>query len=1146
MTDPVDRERAISALDVSITLSAGAGTGKTTVLVRRLVGLLRLGTPPHRLAAITFTERAAGEILARTRDELEVAARSEPALRPALAAFGQLRVGTIHSFCRELLEAEALAAGWAPRVDLDTLPTEVSAADVAFYRWRRDFERREPPLGRLLRVLGAQTRRAAAAVATFRDLEVVVGADGFDPVAALRGLQGVVDGLDSAAAGCHAPDVDKLLANNRGLREALAEAVGVPGPWDAVTRVLASDPKVGRSGGRKQDWGPGGKEGFLEALDRYEAWRSDVLVQIHGVVVGDLRARYLPELRAEKARAGVAEFDDLLFRALELLEQDAARGRLAARFDAVLVDEVQDTDPIQARVAALLTRDPAVRGPWTAAPPRPGALFAVGDPKQSIYRFRRADVRTWSELEDLVARAGERRVLSRNFRSVPGLVGWVNHTFAGLPGYEPLVATRAAAELDPVVLVVAEDGEPVGAMIRHLLDLHAGGARVVDPATKVLRPLRWRDVMVLLPSWTHAEEVRDDLDRAGIPALVEGGGAFFLRDEIRLAVAALRAIDEPADAEATVFVLRGLFGFSHAELAAHAAAGGSWRPTVTAQPPGAVTDALAVLRELHGQRSRRSQVALLDAVLEHTRAPVVWSLRGDGLSRLANLDKLRAILRELEPTARTAGEVVERLRALAADGQEEDLSRSDVDADTVRVTSYFKAKGLEAPVVALVRASRNVPGQDAVVDRATGRLAVSLGAGLLPPDWDGLRGRDRAEDEAERARWMYVASTRARDQLVVVREPSAKDGLLVHLASGLPGRDATETHEGAVDLGGGVVVRVRHARALPPPPDRQGAFAGLDDAVDAALAAPAAATDEAASRRAKVRDAVRAAAARSRRWRSVHELAARSRVTGGDGGLGAAGGTVVHEVMQRLDLSRPREELLALLPALVPAVAGARRLEPGLAGRCQEVVERLLADPAADLARVAPERWQEVPFSFVDRGRAVSGTIDLCFPLDASRERWMVVDWKSSLPPRGSPLRDDYDRQLRWYAKALLATVGAVEVETRLVGPHPELGATSAEEQALAVVRELLAPGLRGLLDRGVPVPVVGLEVGAPVVAELELAWPARQLGLGLDLADPEVAALRALGWTVHVVATGSLGWPAAAVAALAVAWGLPRDEEEP
>ncbi|MCA9519038.1 MAG: hypothetical protein KC635_29085, partial [Myxococcales bacterium] len=381
--------------------------------------------------------------------------------------------------------------------------------------------------------------------------------------------------------------------------------------------------------------------------------------------------------------------------------------------------------------------------------------------KQSIYRFRRADVAQWQALRALVASGdgGEAR-LSVSFRSVPGVVGFVNRAFAAYPGYEPLVASRGPAELAPVVALEAATADDTDdAVVRYLLTLVAGEGRVADRATGALRRPRFGDVMVLLPSWTAADALHESLSAAGIPSVVEGGRVFFQRDEVRLCRAALRAIDEPGDAQAVVFVLRGLFGLSLAELASHRAAGGAWRYTLATDdaPEGPVTEALRVLADLARRRGERGLVELLDDLLEETGVLAVWSLLPRGRAMLANVDKLRALCRELLGHVRTGFELNARLDALARE-PDEDLPLAGPDADVVRVTTIFKAKGLEAPVVVLPHMTRRSRPPAHIVDRARGELLLRWRQ-LEPPGWDDAKARDDAEDAAERRRWMYVAAT---------------------------------------------------------------------------------------------------------------------------------------------------------------------------------------------------------------------------------------------------------------------------------------------------------------------------------------------------------------------------------------------------
>jgi ATP-dependent helicase/nuclease subunit A len=1172
LVDHAVRERATRALERSFALSAGAGTGKTTVLVARLLELLRAGVSPARIAAITFTVKATGELVERLRDALEdaLAAATGEAhvrLRRALDDFSDLTITTLHAFCQTLLQHEALEAGWAPGTEILAETLAPSSMGAAYGSWRRAFDARHPELAVPLRRLAseAQVEQAALTLLYNRDLAPVVGEPEPRWADLRRELRALDDRLLIALEGCARPDRCALVRNNRALFDLLATVRLLESDEAALTTVLDAGEQGNKGGGRAADWAGGTRDELKAAIDDLRValprWQNARWEPVHRALLLDATEHFLPAAERAKRASGQVDFQDLLFRASALLAaRPAAAARLARRFDAILVDEVQDTDPIQSEIVARLARAPALEGEWNAHAPLPGKAFVVGDPKQSIYRFRRADVHQWRELTELVARDGETGSLSQCFRSAPGIVAFVNHVFADYPEYEPLSAFRRPGALDAVVALESGPDE-ADAVARHLLDLRARDARLRDPDTGMERPLRWSDVMLLLPAWTKAEEVQDRLLSAGIPSVVEGGRTFFGRDEVRLSIAALRAVEEPADAEAIVFVLHGLFGFSLDALAEHLARGGAWHYTRRGQPPGPVAEALEVLRALHARRCSGSPVALLDALLEHTRAPAVWSMLGRGAAMLANLDKLRMLVRGLEPVTRSGAELIQRLRDLKKQ-PDEDLPFVDIDSDAVRLTSYFKAKGLEAPVVVLCYASRQLRVAEHIVDRSRRELRLRVGKKLAPPGWDDWAARERAELEAERRRWMYVALTRAREHLVIVRGPGAQL-LEADVSRGLP-NPASAQHEQRVECAPGVSVWYRRAELLPEVPYAQGTFTAagggegaFDALVDALVSAPLPASEalpgpapdpaEEAWQRTR-REWLRRSERACRRWVRVTELAA-SR-TRGRRALHeeAVAGTVVHRVMEHLDFRATPEALAEQVPGLVHAFATSAGLSDELTARCHAIVERLLAHEVVDWARRAPEVFKEVPFAFPEGSRVVTGTIDLCFPTDEARRSWVVVDWKSHLPKPGTPERARYERQLELYARALVKNLTGLDPERvvkRLVGPHPEL-AVASDDEVLLDAHEALQDGLARLLADGLPAPRVGLDLGDPVIAtDVELVWPEPQIALALDLDAETRGRLRAAGWDVLEAATDELGWADRALRRVAERFGLLPDPHE-
>lgn len=1167
---PIDeavRARIADELDRSFALVAGAGAGKTSVLVERIVHALGRGCAPTRVAAITFTEKAASELIERVRDGLEGALegartpRERRGLEEAIASFDELTLSTIHSFCADLLRREALAAGWAPEVELDA---SAPLVERAYEAWRRSLDARLTDEQAVTLRLHARERSyrwggsihdmAMAHVAN-RDLAAHTEAPGPLDLEAQGALaRASCEAILEARTLCQAPETCKLYGKAAPtLRriEALLERLEDPATL-ALVLLEVELPKTGRSG-RKGDWRGDGKAEFNEALDALRQWQEELqsarMAQLHHELSSSIVEELLPAIASARAQAGVADFSDLLFESAQLLAQDPrARARLAARFDMIFIDEVQDTDPIQAEVAALLTRPDDAEGPWDATPPLPGRLFAVGDPNQSIYRFRRADIATWRALQDLIARDGEVLRLEQNFRSVPGIVRWVNATFAQLPDGSSQAPYRPPAALDPIVQLEPGGLPQEQALARHLHELVSRSAPIVDRHTGQLRPIRWGDVMILLPSWMRASRIQDHLAALGVDVIVEGGRSFFERDEVRFALAALRAIDDPFEGVAITATLRGVFGFDHEALASHRADGGSWSHAITDQPEGPIAQALEVLRRLHEERSERSLVELLDELLWVSRAEIVWAMMARGRAALANLDKLRTIIRELELAARTPGEVLEQLEEMASGGVEE-LVIHDEDLDAVRITTYFKAKGREAPLVALLHADRQIRVPDAIPVREAGELVARASKEVAPLRWDEFHDDEKEELREERRRWMYVACTRARDQLVIV--PHEKSNLLEQdVKRGLIDEAEGLDHDSVVELEGGAQVAVRHAQALAAPPRIRETFPGRDALVDALLeggAPPLAPPPEELHDTQQAR-AIADARRASTRWRAVVDSTWKEPSEFSEG-IGLRAGALVHQVLEHLDLSRPCDELVTEARHLCEGLARGKGLEAQTIAACGDVLEAILTHPIMERARQAPERWREVPFTRESEdGSRVSGRIDLCFPLDDERRRWMIVDWKSYVPAQGTDLRRTYEAQLSEYTAALLAMVSPCqEVEVALVGPDTPPGKEQGQETPsgeLQYVHERLLGLARALEAQGMT-PRVAVPVGSPIYAELELAWPARSLGVALDLTEEELERLQREGWEIIAGDTTRAGWSETVRSALERALGVELGDDE-
>src|SRR5438093_449499 len=454
--DQAAREAIANALDDTLVVEAAAGTGKTTELVKRIVRILADGkTKVQNIVAVTFTEKAAGELKLRLREALDEArqrAGSSETLNAALAGLEEAHVSTIHGFCAELLRERPVEARVDPLFAVLTEPQAERLFDEAFGGWVQ-LKLQDPPQGirRALRRsvwqgFGAtprqetaidRLRRAAWELAQWRDFNGVWSRRVFDREGDIDRL---VDELHAFAALSDKPSyakdplfVDTAPARHLSAEIALqqesrlkAEETTDYDGWEARLVDLSRDRNFSKS---RHGRGPGYKQGTTRArvVEALDALRVS-LEQFRLNADADLAAALQRELwgaidRYEqlKARAGALDFLDLLLKARDLVKGNAGvRLGFQQRFTHIFVDEFQDTDPLQAEILLLLAAANPAESDWRNVRPLPGRLFIVGDPKQSIYRFRRADVGIYRDVCQRLAACGAKAVqLTTSFRSVP-------------------------------------------------------------------------------------------------------------------------------------------------------------------------------------------------------------------------------------------------------------------------------------------------------------------------------------------------------------------------------------------------------------------------------------------------------------------------------------------------------------------------------------------------------------------------------------------------------------------------------------------------------------------------------------------------------------------------------------------------------
>ena len=841
LVDDAVRARIRGDLDVTLVVEAAAGTGKTTMLVDRIIAVLRAGRGRlSTIAAVTFTEKAAGEMKLRLRTALEVArdaAHEVPAeqarLTRALAELEEARIGTIHSLCADLLHERPVEAEVDPLFAMNASGARSALYERAFRGWfqgaladppdgvRRYLRRRQRgPFGEgaadLLRAAGWQLIERRDFTAPWKRPELDRDRELDAVLVELGELAGRYEGREY--------DPDDYLARN--LREILRVVAEINArriqrggqiDYDGVEGELvqlAKDRSWKWTGGRRKFYGNQIlRDDVVRERDAARAALGTVLDKANADLAASLREDLRPLVDAYedlKDKAGELDFLDLLLEARDLVRGNAdVRRELQERFTHLFVDEFQDTDPLQAEILLLLAADDPSCCVWAEARPRPGKLFVVGDPKQSIYRFRRADVALYTLIKErLIAQGAELLHLTTSFRSVPGVQGLVNAAFAlrmeggvSQAEYVPLNEHRGPMGGQPSVLALPVPRpytnygrvtgweidkslpDAVGALVHWLCNESTWRVEEEKDGVRVPVPIQPKHVCLLFRRFTaFRRDVTEPYVRAlearEVPHVLVGGHSFHQRDEVLAVRNALTAIEWPSDELSVFATLHGpLFAVGDDALLAYRQRWGPLRP-MRRQREGdpehtpltqQVAEALELLAQLHWGRNRRPIADTIAQLLEETRAHAGLAHSITGQQALANVLRLMDLARRFEGEGATSfRSFVEQLISDAERGQASDAPIVEEGTEGVRVMTVHRAKGLEFPIVVLCDPSaslrRDRPGL--FVDPLRNLWAAPL-AGCAPLDLLENTEESLRRDEEEGVRLAYVAATRARDVIVV-------------------------------------------------------------------------------------------------------------------------------------------------------------------------------------------------------------------------------------------------------------------------------------------------------------------------------------------------------------------------------------------
>lgn len=833
LKDAGARRAIVEDLDTCILVEAGAGSGKTRSLVERMVSLITENKcAVENIAAVTFTRKAAAELNGRFQLALEKALAAEAdgtkKERPnrALKELNRCFVGTIHSFCAVLLRERPIEAGLDPDfVEMEELEDRLLREQV-WEDYLIGLQAQNPQALEELNKIGVDARDLKGCFDTLSAYPEVEPVREPAPPPELEGVRKELDSLLSLAADLLPHTVPAKGWD--GLQSLLRKALrwrGVFG-FDDDLRLLsllnALDRKLDSRSITLNRWP--NADNAKTMLAAFTAFRKDSLAPALRAWREHRHARLvdfvLPAVelyRRRRMERSRLNFQDLLMNTADLLRQNPeVRRCLQQRYSRLLVDELQDTDPIQAEIMFYLTGRDVEEKDWRRLVPIPGSLFVVGDPKQAIYRFRRADIDTYNEVKRLIAGSGGKVLhLTTNFRSVHALGEWVNPVFKTLLPEDATPYQAAFAGMDTVRdsgggaaagirtvnipkfkwnnqdEIARTDAARIAAWIRCALD---GGVKLTRTAEEIEAGLTENpvpgDFIILLRYKDNMDLYARALEERRIPFCIAGGGGFSNSAETAELLKVLGTLLDPDDPVRLAAVLRGgLFGLSDKQLWRFRQAGGRFS-FLEAVPDGLSPGdrehfdwAFGSLRRFYAWTQSLPASAALENIIRELGV-VPYALTGElGKSRAGHLIQCLeyAAAAERRGTA-SFSSLVDYLTILADSGVEEEINIVPGKEDVVRLMNLHKAKGLEAPVVFLANPGKNVkfgpavhiqrsgdaPRGYFVIEKRKGYASETLGQ---PLNWEDLSAVEQRYQDAEETRLLYVAATRARNLLVVSTYP---------------------------------------------------------------------------------------------------------------------------------------------------------------------------------------------------------------------------------------------------------------------------------------------------------------------------------------------------------------------------------------
>ncbi|MBN2534409.1 MAG: UvrD-helicase domain-containing protein [Spirochaetales bacterium] len=827
LPDEKERQVILNELDKNIIVEAAAGTGKTTSLVGRMKNLLITGKCDiQNLVAITFTKKASVELKTRFRMALEkkVMESNNRELRRALDAIEKCFIGTIHSFCARLLRERPVEA------DVDIPFEELDPEDDLLLRqevWEEFITGLaaddSDALARELYSLGIHVPDLYQAFLVFTDYPDVDEWPGEeretsppDMESFLRKIREYAEHMKKLGPRLpHRWNNDRLIPFYREFPKAFA-VYDTKAPYDVYELLLLWDRNLIQV---QKEWTAENqftKEECKLEKERWDRFRQETIrpaLELWRI------ARYGPVIRIlKKARTlydeqrrvrGTLNFQDLLLKTAYLLrEHPNVRLYFKKKYTHLLIDEFQDTDPVQAQIMMLLTSQNHTEADWKKCIPVPGSLFVVGDPKQSIYRFRRADIITYNEVKQIICgNENDRGILAKlyaNFRSTAPVRNWINTTFEHnfpsnetlySPVYVPLERGKEISPGDALGRIyritvpeeyckkssqaVQYEAERISSCIRYMLD-HKNESSS--------GPLVPSDFMIMTRTKKNLSLYANALEEVGIPYAITGGTTLNDIRELRLLYLCLKTVLNPNDQVALAGTLRGeLFGFSDALLYEYSIKGGIF--SYTKRVPDTLadttkqlfTEAFEKLDTFRQYFHQMPAVSALERMIGDLGLMPLACLGNGGHLKAGGLAKCMELIRALKTELWSPLDIANYMKTLVekeitCDG----ISISGSERNVVRIMNLHQAKGLEARVVFLadptgkkkhtpdihiMREGKQTKGYITILKRSNFTNEYIA----YPENRNVYEKNEQEFLRNEDTRLNYVAATRAKQILVVVQ-----------------------------------------------------------------------------------------------------------------------------------------------------------------------------------------------------------------------------------------------------------------------------------------------------------------------------------------------------------------------------------------